>query len=59
MSLDPMGTTLATWRPTAAPRRLDTAALRADHPDLAAAYTRPGNRGRAFRLAKQKETPDA
>jgi putative phage-type endonuclease len=56
--VDPMGDRLATWKPTAGARRLDTKALRADHPDLAAEYTRQAAPGRQFRVIPAKETPD-
>lgn len=51
--VDPMGETLATWRPTKGARRLDSKALRADLPDVAETYTRQAAPGRQFRLPKE------
>lgn len=39
---------LATWKPQAGARRLDTTQLKQDHPDLVAAYTRQGEPSRRF-----------
>ena len=46
----PDGRTLATWKLAKAPERFDAAAFRTDHPDLAAAYTRPGTPSRRMLL---------
>lgn len=47
--VDDDGALVATWRPHAAPQQLfDKAQLRADHPDLYAAYTREGKTVRPF-----------
>lgn len=42
------GLVLATWKPQAGARRLDTTLLRKDHPDLADAYTTQGAPQRRF-----------
>lgn len=46
--VDDLGRTLVTWKPRAGSRRLDSTALRRDHPDLAEAYTRRGEPTRMF-----------
>ena len=48
-ALDADGRLVATWRPYAKPRQdFDLAQLKADHPDLAAAYTHDGKTPRPF-----------
>lgn len=49
------GTPLVTWKPRAGSRRLDTAALRRDHSDLADAYTVQGDATRVFLRKAAKE----
>lgn len=46
--VDDAGRVLVTWRTRQGARRLDTAALRRDHPDIADAYTRRGEPTRQF-----------
>lgn len=48
------GVRLVTWKPQTA-NRLDASALRADHPDLHAEYTRPTS-SRVMRIDKPKES---
>lgn len=50
--VDASGKTIATWRASEAPRRFDTAAFRAAHPDLAEQFTRAGEPSRRFILKK-------
>lgn len=52
---DPEGHTLYTWKGSK-PRRLDVKALRADHPDLAEAYTREQPQ-RRFHVPKRRAKP--
>lgn len=49
---------LATWKPQAGARRLDTTLLKQDHPDLVAAYTRQGEAGRRFLPKEPKPRKD-
>jgi putative phage-type endonuclease len=49
------GQTLITWRPRAGASRLDTARLRAEHPDLAEAYTVAATPTRTFIRKKIRE----
>ncbi len=49
------GQVLATWKPRAGQTRIDSKALRTDHPDLADAYTRRGDPTRTFTLKHPKE----
>jgi putative phage-type endonuclease len=46
----PDGKTLCTWKASAAPKRFDTAAFRAAHPDLAEQFTKAGEPSRRFLL---------
>jgi hypothetical protein len=48
------GKPVVRWLHTAAPAKLDTKALKKDHPDLVAEYTRIGKPGRRFELVKPK-----
>jgi putative phage-type endonuclease len=47
------GKPMATWKTAKASDRLDTAALKAAHPDLIATYMRPGSPSRRFLLKTQ------
>lgn len=53
--VDPDGRTLATWRPRAGSRRLDTTRLRDEHPEIAADYTTVGTPTRTFIRKKIRE----
>lgn len=48
--ISPDGKTLCTWRASAAPQRIDTAALKAAHPALAAQFTKAGEPSRRLLL---------
>lgn len=48
--IDSAGRTLATWKVAKAPQRFDTAAFKAVHPELAAAFTKAGDPSRRFLL---------
>jgi len=48
------GAVLATWRASKPAMRLDGAALRAAHPDIAAQFTKPSEPSRRLLLAKEK-----
>lgn len=49
---------LATWKPQAGARRLDTTLLKQDHPDLVAEYTRQGEAGRRFLPKEPKHSKE-
>lgn len=48
--VDPAGKTLATWKASAAPKRFDTAAFKAAHPDLYEQFVAVGEPSRRFLL---------
>lgn len=48
--VDPAGKTLATWKASAAPKRFDTAAFKAAHPDLYEQFVSVGEPSRRFLL---------
>ena len=49
------GRKVATWKTQKGRQSLDTATLRADHPDLVAAYTKQGADFRVLRATKVRE----
>lgn len=52
--IDAAGKVLATWRLSAAPKRLDAKALAAAHPDIHAAFLKEGEPSRRFLLKGEK-----
>lgn len=53
--IGPDGAPVVTWRPRKGSTRLDTARLKAEHPDLYAALTSAGEPTRTFRLIDPKD----
>ena len=51
------GDTVLTWRPVRARETIDARRLRAERPDVAAAYTTRGEASRRFALTTNEETP--
>lgn len=48
--IDPAGKTLCTWKASAPAKRLDTAAIKAEHPELYERYVKTGEPSRRFLL---------